>query len=204
MEAKTGAAGGAGGGVAPGVGESAIIVPISVPVGVMRLRERMDPSAAQGIPAHVTLLVPFMPQSELTDVVRSTLSRIIATEPVFTVTFPSVARWPNVVYLPPEPDEPFRRLTAALVAAFPEYLPYEGKHEAVVPHLTVAYDVADDYYAAAEHALPAMLPLRYIVREAWLVGHRPEQAWHTLWRLPLGDGRPARAARPTRPAGPPG
>jgi hypothetical protein len=47
-------------------GESAIIVPISVPVTIARLRERMDPSAAQGIPAHVTLIYPFMPVDGLT------------------------------------------------------------------------------------------------------------------------------------------
>ena len=52
--------------------------------------------------------------------------------------------------------------------------------------MTVAQDVADDYYAAAEHALPALLPVRDIVREAWLIGHLPDQPWHTLWRLPLG------------------
>ena len=99
------------------------------------------------------------------------------------------ARWPNVVYLEPEPDEPFRRLTNALAAAFPDYPPYEGVHEEVVPHLTVAADAPDDYYAAAEHALPTFLPIRDIVREAWLIGHTPEQPWHTLWRLPLRGRR---------------
>ena len=46
-------------------GESAIIVPVQVPVAVGRLRDRMDPSAAQGVPAHVTLLYPFMPPEAL-------------------------------------------------------------------------------------------------------------------------------------------
>ena len=23
-------------------------------------------------------------------------------------------------------------------------------------------------------------------REAWLIGHTPDQPWHTLWRLPFG------------------
>jgi 2'-5' RNA ligase len=168
-------------------GESAIIVPVAVPVGIVRLRDRMDPSAVQGIPAHVTLLYPFMPVDGLKDDVRRTVEGIVAREPVFTVSFRSVARWPNVVYLPPEPAEPFRRLTAALAAAFPDYPPYEGEYEEVLPHLTVAQDVSDDYFAAAEHALPGLLPLRDVIREAWLIGHLPEQPWHTLWRLPLGD-----------------
>lgn len=171
-------------------GESAIIVPISVPVALARLRDRMDPSAADGVPAHVTLLYPFMPPAMLKDDVRRQIEVIVAREPQFTVNFSAVARWPNVVYLPPQPAEPFRRLTAALAAAFPDYPPYEGEHAEVVPHLTVAQDVPDDYYAAAEHAVPALLPLRDVVREAWLIGHLPEQPWHTLWRLPFSQPRP--------------
>jgi 2'-5' RNA ligase len=174
-------------------GESAIIVPIAVPKAIHRLRERMDPSAAQGIPAHVTLIYPFMPVDALDVDVRIKLRRIIEREPSFTVRFHQVSRFPNVVYLAPDPPEPFRRLTAALAQEFPDYPPYDGVYDEVIPHLTVAQDVAADYYAAAEHALPAALPVQDIVREAWLIGHRPEQPWHTLWRLPFGEaGRPQR------------
>ena len=167
-------------------GESAIIVPVTVPVAVNRLRDRMDPSAAVGVPAHVTLIYPFMPPDQLKDDVRRRIEQIISSEPSFPFTLTSVKRWPNVVYLTPDPAEPFRRLTGSLAAAFPKYPPYEGAHEEVVPHLTVAQDVPDDYYAAAEHALPAMLPIRDVAREAWLIGHTPDQPWHTLWRLPFG------------------
>jgi 2'-5' RNA ligase len=170
-------------------GESAVIVPVQVPVAVNRLRDRMDPSAPQGVPAHVTLLYPFMPPELLKEDVRRALEEIVAAEPAFTFELTSVERWPNVVYLAPEPNEPFRRLTSALAAAFPGYPPYAGAHEEVVPHLTVAQDVPADWYAAAENALPAMLPIRDVAREAWLVGHTPEQPWHTLWRLPLGETR---------------
>lgn len=181
-------------GRAPGVreaaGESAIIIPVSVPVAVKRLRERMDPSASVGVPAHVTLLYPFMPPSQLTHDVRLTIEAIVAGEPAFPFVLGSMGRFPNVVYLEPDPAGPFRRLTAALAAAFPEYPPYEGAHEHIVPHVTVAQDVPDDYYAAAEHALPGLLPSRDFAREAWLIGHTPQEPWHTLWRLPLGRTRP--------------
>ncbi|HEY5488747.1 MAG TPA: 2'-5' RNA ligase family protein [Candidatus Limnocylindrales bacterium] len=173
------------------VGESAIIVPVNVPVAVNRLRERMDPSAADGVPAHVTLIYPFMPPSELKDDVRRRVEEIIAAEPAFPLVLASIARFPNVVYLEPDPTEPFRRLTRALAAAFPNYPPYEGVYDAVVPHLTVAADVPDDYLDAAAHALPPTLPIRDVVREAWLIGHTPELSWHTLWRLPLGTPRTA-------------
>ena len=171
------------------IGESAIIVPVNVPVAVQRLRERMDPSAADGVPAHVTLIYPFMPPFDLKDDVRRRVEEIVELEPTFPFALRAVGRWPNVVYLVPEPDEPFRRLTNALAAAFPDYPPYEGAHAEVIPHLTVATDVPDDYFDAAAHALPPLLPIRDVAREAWLIGHTPEQSWHTLWRLPLGTSR---------------
>lgn len=172
-------------------GESAIIVPVRVPIAVSRLRERMDPSAAEGVPAHVTLLYPFMPPSDLSDDVRRTIETIVAAEPSFPLVFNAVRRWSNVVHLEPEPAEPFRRLTAALATEFPDYPPYGGAHDEVIPHLTVAQDVPEDFYAAAEHALPSLLPIRDLVHEAWLIGHTPEQPWNTLWRLPLGAARPS-------------
>jgi len=176
---------------AAATGESAIIVPVNVPVAVNLLRNRMDPSAAQGVPAHVTLIYPFMPPDQLNDDVRRKVEQIVAAEMAFPLSLASVQRWPNVVYLAPDPSEPFRRLTGVLAAAFPDYPPYRGAHDVVIPHVTIAQDVREDYYAAAEHALPGMLPIRDVVREAWLIGHTPEQPWHTLWRLPLGLARPA-------------
>lgn len=178
-------------GAVPVAGESAIIVPVQVPVAVNRLRDRMDPSATQGVPAHITLIYPFMHVDELKDDVRRRVEQIVAAEGSFPVTLTSIGRWPNVVYLVPQPVEPFRRLTLALASAFPDYPPYAGAHEEVVPHLTIAQDVPIDYLAAAEHALPAMLPIRDVIREAWLIGHKPDTPWHTLWRLPLGVARPA-------------
>lgn len=176
-----------------GAGESAIIVPIQLPVALGRLRDRMDPSAAQGVPGHVTLIYPFMPADALTDGIRRRVEQIVAGESAFPVVFRTLGRWPNVVYIAPEPADPFRRLTAALAAAFPDYPPYGGAHQQIVPHLTIAQDVTTDYYAAAEHALPGMLPIRDVAREAWLIGHMPDQPWHTLWRLPLGSSRSAGA-----------
>ena len=44
----------------------------------------------------------------------------------------------GVLYLAPEPAEPFGALTEAFAAAWPEYPPYGGSFTDVVPHLTVA------------------------------------------------------------------
>ncbi|HUG47618.1 MAG TPA: 2'-5' RNA ligase family protein [Candidatus Limnocylindria bacterium] len=168
------------------VGEGAIIVPVELPVAVRRLRDRMDHAAALGVPAHVTLLFPFVPPDQLDDEGRRKLAGIVAREQAFPFSLARVGRWPDVVYLAPEPDEPFRRLTAALAEAFADYPPYEGVHDEVVPHVTIVESPRPDYLAAAEHALPAMLPIRDVAREAWVIGHPPGQPWRTHLRLPLG------------------
>lgn len=172
----------------PDVGEGAIIVPVELPVAVRRLRDRMDPSAALGVPAHVTLIFPFIPPEQLDDEGRRTLSRIVADEQAFPFSLARVGRWPDIVYLAPEPDAPFRRLILAISAAFPDYPPYGGAHDKVVPHVTIAQDPRPEYLAAAEHALPAMLPIRDLAREAQLIGRPPALPWRTHLHLPLGGG----------------
>ena len=48
-----------------------------------------------------------------------------------------MARFPDVAWLAPVPDAPFRRLTELIVSRYPDYPPYEGIHDEVIPHLTV-------------------------------------------------------------------
>jgi 2'-5' RNA ligase len=170
-------------------GESAIIVPVEVPVAVRRLRDRLDPSAAQGVPAHVTLLYPFMAPDLLTDEVRDEVAEIVAEQPAFPFALTRVERWPDVVWLAPDPHTPFRRLIERLAAAFPEYPPYGGAHAEVVPHVTIAQGPRPGYLEAAEHALPALLPIRDVAREAWLIAHAADEPWRSVWRLPMASAR---------------
>jgi 2'-5' RNA ligase len=161
-------------------------VPVELPVAARRLRDGLDSVAALGIPAHVTLLYPFMPPDQLDDQVRGRVARILQAERSFSFVLARMERWPEVVWLAPEPDEPFRRLTAALHEAFPDYPPYGGQHDEVIPHVTIVEDPRPDWLAAAERALPAMLPIRDVAREAQVVAQGDGGAWSTVWRLPLG------------------
>lgn len=101
-------------------------------------RDRFDPSAAAGMPAHVTVLFPFIPPEQINRSARETLSKAASAVAPFEVTFPRTGTFPGVLYLDPEPPSPLQALTEALVAAFPGFPPYEGRHHAIIPHLTVA------------------------------------------------------------------
>lgn len=119
---------------------------------VVDLRLKHDPSAALGVPAHLTVLYPFLAPEEITDAVLSRLRAIFAAVRRFDVVLSAVGAWPQTTYLRPERSEPFLGLTTAVVAAFPTHLPYGGRFKDVVPHLTVA-----DGDAAGARAVEAAL-----------------------------------------------
>jgi 2'-5' RNA ligase len=118
--------------------ESAVVVATSVPPPLERLRQRHTDAAKRGIPAHVTVLYPFLPPAMLMPDIRDALARIASAELPYTVTFARAERWPGVVWLAPEPAAPFARLIEATCAAFPDYPPYGGTIAEQIPHLTIA------------------------------------------------------------------
>ena len=74
-----------------------------------------------------------------------------------------IRRFPDgVLYLAPEPDEPFRQLVLAFCDRYPGTPPYGGKWPDIVPHLSVAWiqdeqrcdRIADDFTRAARGKLP--------------------------------------------------
>jgi 2'-5' RNA ligase len=166
--------------------ESAIFVAIRAPMGIDRLRRRHDPSAALGVPAHVTLLYPFVPPSDLTPAVRARLVRVVGSHPAFGVTFATVGRFPDCVWLAPHPALTFVRLIDAVSDAFPGYPPYGGLFDTVIPHLTVAQNTDPDLLATVDAALVPRLPISARVTHITVAATRPDGRWRLRWRLPLG------------------
>lgn len=124
---------------------------------VAALRERLDPSARLGLPAHVTLLYPFMAPERIGSAVLDRARAIAASTAPFAYRLAGIRRFPGVLYLAPRPAAPFVELTLRLAAEFPEHPPYGGRHERIVPHLTVAQSDTQQR-AAAEIELRAALP----------------------------------------------
>ena len=152
-------------------------------------RQRFDSSAAQGMPAHVTVLFPFLPHDRLTDSVRVALRQICGDVPVLDVEFRRTARFPGVLFLDPEPADGLRELTAALVRRWPEAPPYGGAFEEITPHLTVAHGVGDDVLADLEATLRDGLPIQARLSEACLYVFDGAM-WHVRQRLPFAAGAP--------------
>jgi 2'-5' RNA ligase len=102
------------------------------------LRAVHDPAARQGMPAHATVLYPFMDPKLITPQVRARLAEAIAGAGRLELTFAKAGRFPEALWLAPEPTGPMVALTRAIAAAFPDYPPYGGQFETVIPHVTIA------------------------------------------------------------------
>jgi hypothetical protein len=61
----------------------AVFIPEAEPL-VKPFRDRFDPSAARGVPAHVTVLFPFKPPQDLTPAVEEVLAGLFSAVPCFT------------------------------------------------------------------------------------------------------------------------
>lgn len=173
--------------------ESAVVVPVpGVEAVVGDYRLRLDPSAGWGVPAHVTVVYPFVPPPVGVDVLDR-LRVALASVPPFECVFSRV-EWfldDEVMWLAPEPDRPFRVLTDAVWRAFPGFPPYGGRFADVVPHLTVGAngDMAAMRSAAAELA-PRLPVTVFVDRVLLLAGRAAPGGWHSVVEfrsVPAGD-----------------
>jgi 2'-5' RNA ligase len=164
---------------------------VSVPEAedvVGSFRAELDRSAGWGVPAHVTVLYPFLAPERVDDTVSRAVAEAVTTVPAFDVVFPWV-EWfgETVVWLAPEPDWPFRRLTCAVWERFPDLPPYGGAYLDLVPHLTIGHDAPPALLRAAEDAVRPLLPIRGRIAVAQLIeGSRQPASWRTVAEFALG------------------
>jgi 2'-5' RNA ligase len=152
-------------------------------------RERLDSAAGWGIPAHVTVMFPFLPPADIDEHVLHTLTAVAASVPAFFLSFDTL-NWfgDRVVWLAPTPSEPFRQLTAAVATHFPGVLPYDGEFDEVIPHLTLGHDHPHDVLTAAAGDVATKLPLTARADTLRLITGRREEgsSWLTRALFPLG------------------
>jgi hypothetical protein len=169
---------------------TAIIVPVAdVEAFVAPYREVLDHTAAWAVPAHITVLYPFVAPGLLTDDVLDKVRGCVATMPAFTATFARVDWFRDeVLWLAPEPEAPFRALTEAAGRRFPDHPPYGGAYPDVIPHLTVGSKplAEDGALRRAAVDLQAKLPVTArIDRVSVIAGADAPGSWHTVAEFPL-------------------
>lgn len=174
----------------PSALRSTVVIPVpEAASAVDRWREETcNDKPSLGVPAHITLVFPFVPAAQINQPVIAALAEIVGEADAFEFALRKPARFPTTLYLAPEPTSPFLRLTEAIVRCFPEYPPYEGAFDSVVPHLTVAHGNAllmDEAEADVERSLP----IGSVAREAVLLEEvEPDWGrWQARTRLPFAS-----------------
>ncbi|WP_336111672.1 2'-5' RNA ligase family protein [Streptomyces sp. PTD9-10] len=153
-------------------GQSGLIVKVPEAEPAVRAwRDRLDPSARAGVPAHVTVLFPFLDESRIDSDTCAAIGGVIGRHRPFEVRFEHCGQFPGILYLVPEPDVPFRRLTEAIADRWPETPPFGGRFDDVVPHLTIAQGQDGAVLEEADAGLRGRLPITAHVSSVDLMVH---------------------------------
>lgn len=154
-------------------------------------RRELDPGADWGIPAHVSVIFPFVPVSGVNDQLCDRLRDVVARVPAFSCSFGRTGWFGGeVLFLVPEPDTHFRRLTRLAHQEFPDFPPYGGAHADPVPHLTVGQRAGRPPWVLrrARTVVVPRLPVRAWIDRVWLMsGTEAPGSWRALQEFRLGD-----------------
>lgn len=175
---------------------SGVIVRSPLPPGLERLRRQHVGSATVGVPAHATLLHPFIEPEDLGPSVRRRLRQVAAGHAPFDYRQASLAEWPDAIYVAVEPVAPFVRLHRDLQAAFPDWPIYgAGADFEFEPHITVADRVGKLERGVRDDPAWGALPQPARADAIDVIATRPDGRWRLVWRIPLGPA-PADRIRP--------
>jgi 2'-5' RNA ligase len=162
---------------------SALVVPVPEAEEVVgRYRRLLDPAARDGMPAHVTVVAPFAPPSEIDGPLVARLAAVLGELGAFDFALCDVGWFDRkVTFLVPEPALPFVNMTTLVTSAFPSYLPYGGEFAEVVPHLTIGEAAHPFRLRHAAQRVRHRLPIRSCATEVWLMTINDEWArWRQL------------------------
>lgn len=149
-------------------------------------------SEVAGLPAHITVLGPFLSMSRIDDAVLSDIADVAARAKPFNLVFRDTGWFADgTLYLRPHPARSLHRLTDDLIQAFPACEPYPKAYVDVIHHLTVADRGYIARLRSAEVILNEHLPWAARADRLclWGVptnGRRVASVYHPVAEFPLG------------------
>lgn len=112
------------------------------------------------MPAHLTVLYPFIPAGDIDAAVVGSMRSFFASQRSEEVVFGSFSAWPGrTVWLNPE-SQAATDLLANTRKQWPRYLPYGRTDIEPIPHLTVGDGVSDEVEHKIRAAIEPELPIR--------------------------------------------
>lgn len=161
--------------------ESVLLLPVPKAEAVVGdWRQRYDPAASAGVPAHVTILYPFAPPHLIRAPEMEALSDVFSSFAAWTFRLVEPRRFEEAgaLYLAPDSAEAFVELTNAIVHRFPKWPPYGGRFPEVVPHLRVTQGAPGEVLDEVENALEGALPIECEATEVVLMVGNNANAWN--------------------------
>ncbi len=172
----------------PTNGQTGLVVPVpTADVLLASVGARYPGTVREGVPAHVSLLYPFVAAAELDEGITSALGELLAGQAPMRVQFAECYRRDGFVALLPDPIDGLKELVSTTRRRWPDVVPYEGVYGDVEPHLTVAMRCSAETAVAIEQEVTAQLPISAELREAWLVAF--EGQWTLRGRFEFAAGR---------------
>ncbi|GLW04422.1 2'-5' RNA ligase family protein [Streptomyces lavendulae] len=174
----------------PGTTAVVIVLPDAAPL--LDAAWRIDPALVRrGVPAHVSLLYPFVPKPALTGRDEEAVRSLAARFPAADLFLEEVVTASGFVAVGVPGLQP---IVDAFRARWPGLRPYGGRFGArPAAHVTVAMGADDPATAArVRAAIGSLLPLRTRAAAVQLVV-QTEGGWQPRFTAPLGTGFPGPA-----------
>lgn len=155
---------------ASGQTETGLIIPVpEFEDFVCSWRQEVDAVPPVGVPAHISLLYPFLtPERVATH--RDDIGEFFEKIDSFEFTLTRVGWFERrVVFLCPDPADAFLDITGQLMARWTQCLPYGGRHKEIVPHLTLGIEGSDKEMDRLADAANDLLPVHCRAEEVWLM-----------------------------------
>jgi 2'-5' RNA ligase len=138
-----------------------IVAPHEVQAVAVPLMRRYSPDSLARVPAHLTVLYPFVEYDHLDDACFR-LEHIFAGIAPFEITMDGYGEFPTVLYMKPRDPGPIKRIFRRVYQDFPDCAPYGGTYgDDLTPHMTVGEFESPAELAAAKAALPRYQPITF-------------------------------------------
>lgn len=172
----------------PREGQTGLVLPVPQAQPVLSEIAQRFPEAVREVPAHISLLYPFLPHETCDVDVITALSEIIAQTGPLGVRLSACERRGEFAALRPEPLDPLRALSGSVRRRWPHLVPYDGRFGEVDPHVTVAlHTTPERARTVAEEIVAPHLPIIAELRFAWLVAFVGGR-WAVRHEFEFGNG----------------
>ncbi len=169
----------------PTHGQTGLVIPVAAADALLAsVGARYPGTVREGVPAHVSLLYPFVVAAELDERVTAACSELFVEQVPIRVDFAECYRRGGFVALRPEPSDGLKELMTRTWRRWPDVVPYGGVYGDVEPHVTVAMRCSDQTAVRIEQEVTAELPICAELREAWLLAF--EEQWMLRDRFEFG------------------